>query len=132
MQGKLNSYTSIRITVNMSYDSRNLINRFLRLNRLNLSTNYMPSILEPYQILPPSFVQRNRNRLTSGNIINKIPDLPSTSNLGTELLNDLITQQEEFLKRIRKHPQDLKIHESEYENEISKRKFISDNWNSNL
>jgi len=111
----------------MSYDSRNLINRFLRLNRLNLSTNYMPSILEPYQILPPSFVQRNRNRLTSGNIINKIPDLPSTSNLGTEVLNDLITQQEEFLKRIRKQPQDLKIHESEYENEISKRKFISDN-----
>ena len=111
----------------MSYDSRDLINRFLRLNRLNSSTNYLPPIVDPYHILPPSIIQRNRNRLTSGDIINKIPDLPGTSNMGTELLNDLITRQEEFLKRVRKHPQDLKMHKSEYENEISKRNFLSGN-----
>ena len=111
----------------MSYDSRNLINRFLRLDRLNSSTNYLPPIADPYQILPPSIIQRNRNRLTSGDIIDKIPDLPNASNMGTELLNDLITRQEEFLKRIRKHPQDLTMHKLEYGNEKNKRTFISDN-----
>lgn len=101
----------------MSYDSRNLVNRFLRLNRLNSSTNYLPPIVDPYQILPPSMIQRNRDRFTSGDFINKIPDLPSTSAMGTELINDLITRQEEFLKRIRKHPQNTTVHKSEYENE---------------
>ena len=115
--GKLNSYTSIEISVTMSYDSRNLVNRFLRLNRLNSSMNYLPPIIAPYQILPPSLIQKNRDRLASGDIINKIPDIPSTSAMGTELLNDLITRQEEFLKRIRKHPQDLMMHKSEYESE---------------
>ena len=110
----------------MSFDSRNLINRFLRLYRLDSSSNYLPPIVDPFQLLPPSIIQRNRNRLTSGDIINKIPDLPSTSTMGTELLNDLISRQEEFLKRIRKHPQDLTMHKSEYENERNKRNF-SDN-----
>ena len=112
----------------MSYDSRDLISRFLRLNRLNSSTNNMPPIVDPYQILPPSIIQRNRNRLTSGDIINKIPDLPNPTNMGTELLNDLITRQEEFLKGIREHPQDLTMYKSEFENEKNnKRYFISDN-----
>ena len=101
----------------MSYDSRNVVNRFLRLNRLNSSTNYLPPIVDPYQILPPSIIQRNRDRFTSGDFINKIPDLPNTSAMGTELINDLITRQEEFLKRIRKHPQNTTVHKSEYENE---------------
>ena len=115
--GKLNSYTSIEISVSMSYDSRNLVNRFLRLNRLNSSMNYLPPIIAPYQILPPNLIQKNRNGLAPRDIINKIPDLPGTSAMGTELLNDLITRQEEFLKRIRKHPQNLKMHNSEYETE---------------
>jgi hypothetical protein len=115
--GKLNSYTSIEISVSMSYDSRNLVNRFLRLNRLNSSMNYLPPIIAPYQILPPNLTQKNRNELAPRDIINKIPDLPGTSAMGTELLNDLITRQEEFLKRIRKHPQNLKMHISEHETE---------------
>lgn len=115
--GKLNSYTSIELSVSMSYDSRNLVNRFLRLNRLNSSMNYLPPIIAPYQILPPSLIQKNRNELAPRDIINKIQDLPGTSAMGTELLTDLITRQEEFLKRIRKHPQNLKMHNSEYETE---------------
>ena len=106
-----------RISESMSYDSRNLVNRFLRLNRLNSSMNYLPPIIAPYQILPPSLIQKNRNELAPRDIINKIQDLPGTSAMGTELLNDLITRQEEFLKRIRKHPQNLKMHNSEYETE---------------
>jgi len=117
VRGKLNSYTSIEISVSMSYDSRNLVNRFLRLNRLNSSMNYLPPIIAPYQILPPSLIQKNRNELAPRDIINKIQDLPGTSAIGTELLNDLITRQEEFLKRIRKHPQNLKTHNSEYKTE---------------
>jgi hypothetical protein len=88
----------------MSYDSRNVVNRFLQLNRLNSSMNYLPPIISPYQILPPSIIQNNRIRLESERI-KEIPILPRTSSMGTELLNDLITRQEEFLKRIRKHPQ---------------------------
>ena len=107
----------------MSFDSRNLINRFLRLNRLDSSSNYLPPIVDPFQLLPLSIIQRNRNRLTSGDVINKIPDLPNASTMGTELLNDLISRQEEFLKRIRKHPQDLTMHKSEYENERNQRNF---------
>ena len=116
----------------MSYDSRNLINRFLRLNRLNSSSNYLPPTVDPYQILPPTAIHRNRNRLTSGDIINKVQDLPIASDMGTELLNDLIIRQAEFLKRIRKHPQDLTMHKSDYENPTNGRNFISDNGNSNL
>ena len=86
----------------------------------------MPTVIEPFQMYRPSLTQKNRNRLDSGGILNKIPDLPITS-MGTELLDDLRIRQEEFLKRIRKHPQDLKMHKSEYENEIGKRNFISDN-----
>lgn len=107
----------------MSYDSRNIVNRFLRLNRLNSSANYLPPIVDPYHIIPPSIFERNRNRLTSGEIINKIPDLPNTSAMGTELINDLITRQEEFLKRIRKHPQNLTMYKSGYENEKNRRNF---------
>lgn len=79
--------------------------------------NYLPPIIAPYQILPPSLIQKNRNELAPRDNINKIQDLPGTSAMGTELLNDLITRQEEFLKRIRKHPQNLKMHNSEYEAE---------------
>jgi hypothetical protein len=88
----------------MSYDPRNLLTRFLHLNRLDSSMNYVPSILDPFDIYPPSLYRRNRNRLISGDMINKIPDDPNTSSMGTELLDDLRIRQEEFLKRIRKHP----------------------------
>jgi hypothetical protein len=64
---------------------------------------------------PPSLMQKNRNRLTSGGIINKIPDLPNTSSMGTELLDDLRIRQEEFLKRVRKHPQNLMMNNSQQE-----------------
>ncbi|HJU78028.1 MAG TPA: hypothetical protein VJ599_00490 [Nitrososphaeraceae archaeon] len=100
----------------MSFDSSNIVNRFLRLNKLNSSMNYLPPIISPYLILPPSLIQKNKNGLAPRDIINKIPDLPNTSSMGTELLNDLVTRQEEFLKRIRKHPQNL-ISNSEYETE---------------
>lgn len=107
----------MEISVSMSYDSRNIVNRFLRLNRLNSSMNYLPPIIAPYQILPPSLIQKNRDGLAPRDIINKIPDLPNTSAMGTELLNDLVTRQEQFLKRIRKHPQDLMTSAAEYETE---------------
>jgi hypothetical protein len=42
--------------------------------------------------------------LATGSMINKIPDVPKTSAMGTELLEDLRIRQEEFLKRIRNHP----------------------------
>ena len=115
--GKLNSYTSIELRVNMSYDSRNIINRFLQLNRLNTSINHLPTVIEPFQMYPPNLIQKNRYRLASGGILNKIPDLPSTSTMGTELLDDLRNRQEEFLKRIRKYPQNTKMHDSRYETE---------------
>lgn len=115
--GKLNSYTSIELRVSMSYDSRNIINRFLQLNRLNSSINHLPNIIDPFQMYPPSLIQKNRNKLASGGIINKIPDLPSTSSMGTELLDDLLIRQEEFLKRIRKDPQNLMMHNSQHETE---------------
>jgi hypothetical protein len=54
--------------------------------------------------------------LAPGGILNKIPDLPITS-MGTELLDDLRIRQEEFLKRIRKHPENTIIFNSQYETE---------------
>lgn len=74
----------------------------------------MPIVIEPFQMYPPSIIQNNRNRLASGPIVNNIPDLPSNS-MGTELLDDLRIRQEEFLKRIRKHPQNSMRHNSQYE-----------------
>ena len=94
----------MRIKTHMSYDPKILLNRYLHLNRLNSSINFVPSIVDPFDIHPPSLYQKNRNRLTSGSMINKIPDVPKNSAMGTELLEDLRVRQEEFLKRIRKHP----------------------------
>jgi hypothetical protein len=37
--------------------------------------------------------------------------------MGTELLDDLRIRQEEFLKRIRKHPQNLMMNNSQHETE---------------
>ena len=88
----------------MSYDPKNLLSRFLRLNRLNSSINYGPAVNRPFDIYPPSLSRSNRNRFPLENMINKIQDVPDTSAMGTELLKDLVIHQEEFLKRIRKHP----------------------------
>ena len=88
----------------MSYDPKILLNRYLNLNRLNSSINFLPSIADPFDIPPPSIYQKNRNRLTPGSMINKIQDVPKTSAMGTELLEDLRIHQEEFLKRLRNHP----------------------------
>lgn len=87
----------------MSYDPKNLLSRFLRLNRLNSSINYGPD-LRPFDIYPSSLSRSNRNRFPLENMINKIQDVPDTSAMGTELLKDLVIHQEEFLKRIKKHP----------------------------
>ena len=92
------------IKTHMSYDPKILLNRYLHLNRLNSSINYLPSIVDPFNIHPPTLYQKNRNRLASESMINKIPAVPKTSAMGTELLEDLRTRQEEFLKRIRNHP----------------------------
>ena len=76
----------------------------MRLNKLNSSINYGPAVIRPFDIYPPSLSRSNRNRFPLENMINKIHDVPDTSAIGTELLKDLVIRQEEFLKRIRKHP----------------------------
>ena len=88
----------------MSYDPKNLLNRFLRLNRLNSSINYSPAVIHPFDIYPPRLYRSDRNRLPLENMIDKIQDVPNTSAMGTELLKDLLVRQEEFLKRIRNRP----------------------------
>ena len=75
----------------------------MRLNKLNSSINYGPTVI-PFDIYPPSLSRNNRIRFPLENMINKIQDVPDTSAMGTELLKDLVIHQEEFLKRIRKHP----------------------------
>lgn len=87
----------------MSYDPQNMVSRFLRLGRLNSPVNNTPSMIDPFGVYPPGFAPKNMGRLTP-NKINKIQDLPINSSMGTELLDDLGSRQEEFLKRIRKHP----------------------------
>lgn len=92
----------------MLYDPRNLMNRFLNINRLNSSVNYLPSLIDPFdKFYPLNSFGKDRNRLTSGSMINKIPDLPYTSDMATELMNDLRMRQEELLKRVRKYPSKL-------------------------
>ena len=76
----------------------------MHLNRLNSSINYGPAVIRPFDIYPPSLSRNNRNRFPLENTINRIQDSPDTSAMGTELLKDLVIRQEEFLKRIRKHP----------------------------
>jgi len=67
----------------------------------------MPSIVDPFDLYRPSPYRKNRNKLTSGSMINKISDLPNTSDMATELLDDLRIRQEELFKRIRRHPSKL-------------------------
>ena len=88
----------------MSYDPRNLIDRFLRLNKLNMPVNYLPSVTYPFGINPPTLFRNDKSKLTSGSVTDNLQDLPNTSQMGTELLDDLRARQEAFLKRIRKHP----------------------------
>jgi hypothetical protein len=92
----------------MSYDPRNLMDRFLNIKRLNSSINYMPSLIDPFdKFYPLNSFGKDRNRLTSDSKINKIPDFPYTSDMATELMNDLRMRQEELLKRVRKYPSKL-------------------------
>ena len=91
----------------MSYDPRNLIDRFLRLNKLNMPVNYLPSVTYPFGINPPTLFRKDKSKLTSGSVADNLQDLPNTSHMGTELLDDLRARQEAFLKRIRKHPDKL-------------------------
>ena len=88
----------------MSYDPRNLLNRFLHLDRLNSSINPVPSTMLPIDIYPLGLRRNNRNGLPSGLMHNKIEDVPKTSAMATELLDDLLFRQQQFLKRIRKYP----------------------------
>ena len=91
----------------MSYDPRNLIDRFLRLNKLNMPFNYLPSVNYPFGINPPTLFRKDKSKVTSGSVTDNLQDLPNTSQMGTELLDDLRARQEAFLKRIRKHPDKL-------------------------
>lgn len=88
----------------MSYDPRNLIDRFLRLNKLNISVNYLPSVTYPSGINPPTLFRKDKSKETSGSVTDNLQDIPNTSHMGTELLDDLLAREEAFLKRIRKHP----------------------------
>ena len=88
----------------MSYDPRNLIDRFLRLNKLNMPVNNLPSVAYPFGINPPTLFPKDKSKLTSGSVTDNLQDLPNTSHMGTELLDDLLARQVAFLKRIRKHP----------------------------
>lgn len=88
----------------MSYDSRNLIDRFLRLNKLNMPVNYLPSVTYPSGINPPTLFRKDKSKVPLGSLTDNLQDLPNTSHMGTELLDDLSARQEAFLKRIRKHP----------------------------
>ncbi len=77
----------------------------MNLKRLNSSINYFPSIIDPVDNLyPPNLHGKNRNRLASGTMVKKISDLPHTTDMATELMNDLRIRQEELFKRIRKYP----------------------------
>jgi hypothetical protein len=91
----------------MSYDPRNLIDRFLRLNKLNMPVNYLPSVTYHFGINPPTLYRKDKSEVTSGGVTDNLQDLPNTSHMGTELLDDLLARQEAFLKRIRKHPDKL-------------------------
>ena len=88
----------------MSYDPRNLIDRFLRLNKLNISVDYLPSVTYPSGINPPTLFRKDKSKETSGSVTDNLQDIPNTSHMGTELLDDLLAREEAFLKRIRKHP----------------------------
>ncbi len=88
----------------MSYDPRSLIDRFLRLNKLNMRVNYLPSPIYPLGINPPALLPKDKSKITLGNATDKLQDLPDSSHMGTELLDDLRARQEAFLKKIRKLP----------------------------
>ena len=91
----------------MSYDPRNLIDRFLRLNKLNMPVNNLPSVPYPFGINPPTLFRKDKSNLTSGSVTDDLQDLPNNSHMGTDLLDDLRARQEAFLKKIRKHPDKL-------------------------
>jgi hypothetical protein len=66
--------------------------------------NYVPPTMHPFDIYPIGIHQKNRNRFPSGVMHNEIEDVPKTSAMATELLDDLLFRQQQFLKRIRKWP----------------------------
>ena len=99
---KLNYYSQLDTVLIMSYDPRSLIDRFLRLNKLNMPGNYLPSPMYPLGINPPTLLPKDKSKLTIGSVTDNLQDLPNTSHMGTELLDDLRARQEAFLKRIRK------------------------------
>ena len=101
---KLNYYSQWDTALTMSYDPRSLIDRFLRLNKLNMPCNYLPSPIYPFGINPPTLLPKDKSKLTLGNVTDNLQDLPNTSHMGTELLDDLRARQEAFLKKIRKLP----------------------------
>jgi hypothetical protein len=55
-------------------------------------------------INPPTLLPKDKSKLTLGSVTDNLQDLPNTSHMGTELLDDLRARQEAFLKRIRKLP----------------------------
>jgi hypothetical protein len=52
----------------------------------------------------PTLLPKDKSKLKIESVTDNLQDLPNTSHMGTELLDDLRTRQETFLKRIRKLP----------------------------
>jgi len=69
-----------------------------------MPVNYLPSVTYPFDINPPTLFRKDKSRVTSGSVTDNLQDLPNTSHMGTELLDDLLARQVAFLKRIRNHP----------------------------
>jgi hypothetical protein len=69
--------------------------------------NYLPSVTYPFGINPPTLFRKDKSKVASGSVTDNLQDIPKTSHMGTELLDDLLARQEAFLKRIRKHPDKL-------------------------
>jgi hypothetical protein len=66
--------------------------------------NSLPSPIYPLGINPPALLPKDKSKLTLRNATDKLQDLPNSSHMGTELLDDLRARQEAFLKKIRKLP----------------------------
>jgi len=69
-----------------------------------MPVNNLPSVAYPFGINPPTLFRKDKSKVTLGSVTDNLQDIPNTSHMGTELLDDLLARQEAFLKRIRKHP----------------------------
>jgi hypothetical protein len=70
----------------MSYDPRNLIDRFLRLNKLNMPVNNLPSVAYPFGINPPTLFRKDKSKLTSGSVTDDLQDSPKQFTYGNRII----------------------------------------------